>query len=112
MLISDFYLTTNKVMLGKILATQYRWTDKSGNKVAEFKIWDWWDGVNVSDFEIYEKYRGKGLSYQFLDYAVNKCGAKNIAVNKTNFIAKHIYEKYGFEIIEQDDDMNYMTYVG
>lgn len=111
MLISDFYLTINKIMLGETLATQYRWTDENGNKVAEFKIWDWWDGVNVGDFEIYEKYRGKGLSYQFLDYAVNKCGAKNIAVNKTNSIAKYIYEKYGFKIIEQDDNMNYMTYV-
>lgn len=112
MLISDFYLTTNKIMLGEILATQYKWTDKNGNKVAEFKIWDWWDGVNISDFEIYEEYRGKRLSYQLLDYAVNKCGARNIAVNKTNFIAKHIYEKYGFEIVEQDDNMNYITYVG
>lgn len=112
MLISNFYLTINKVMLGETLATQYIWTDKNGNKVAEFKIWDWWDGINVSDFEICEKYRGKGLSYQLLDYAVSKCGARNIAVNKTNSIAKHIYEKYGFEIIEQDNDMNYMTYVG
>lgn len=112
MLISDFHLTTNKIVLGKILATQYRWTDESVNKVAKFKIWDWWDGINISDFEICKKYRGKGLSYQFLDYAVNKCGARNIAVNKTNFIAKHIYEKYGFKIIEQDDNMNYMTYIG
>lgn len=43
---------------------------------------------------------------------MNKCGARNIAVNKTNFIAKHIYEKYGFKIIEKDDNMNYMTYIG
>ena len=99
-------------MLGETLATQYMWTDKNGSKVAEFKIWDWWDGVNVSDFEIYEKYRGKGLSYQFLDYAVNKRRKKNIAVNKTNFIAKQKKKKYGFKMIEQDDNMNYMTYVG
>ena len=112
MLISNFYLTINKVMLGEALATQYMWTDKNGSKVAEFKIWDWWDGINVSDFEIGEKYRGKASSYQFLDYAVNKCDARNIAVNKTNSIAKHVYEKYGFKIIEQDDNMNYMTYVG
>ena len=50
MLTGDFYLTTNKIMLRETLATQYKWTDKNGNKVAEFKIWDWWDGVNVSDF--------------------------------------------------------------
>ena len=111
MLTGDFYLTTNKIMLRETVATQYRWTDESGNKVAEFKIWDWWNGINISNFEICKKYRGKELSYQFLDYAVNKCGARNIAVNKTNFIAKHIYEKYGFKIIEQDDNMNYMTYI-
>ena len=66
----------------------------------------------MSLFSFNPKYRGKGLSYHFLDYAVNKCGARNIAVNKTNSIAKHVYEKYGFEIVEQDDNMNYMTYVG
>ena len=110
--INDFYLTTNKVMLGETLATQYIWTDENGNKVAEFKIWDWWDGINISDLEICEDYRNKGLSYQLLDCAVIKCGARNLAVHKTNSIAKHVYDKYGFEIVEQDDDMNYMTYVG
>ena len=35
--INDFRLTTNKVMLGETLATQYIWTDENGNKVAEFK---------------------------------------------------------------------------
>ena len=85
--INDFYLTTNKVMLGETLATQYIWTDENGNKVAEFKIWDWWDGINISDLEICEDYRNKGLSYQLLDYAVIKCGARNLAVHKTNSIA-------------------------
>lgn len=110
--INNFCLTTNKVMLGETLATQYIWTDENGNKVAEFKIWDWWDGINVSDLEVYGEHRRKGLSYQLLDYAVVKCGARNLAVCKTNSIAKHVYEKYGFKIVEQDDDMNYMTYVG
>ena len=109
--INDFYLTTNEVMLGETLATQYTWTDEDGNKVAEFKIWDWWDGINVSDFEIYGKYIGKGLSYQFFDYAVVECGARHLAVDRTNAIAKHVYEKYGFKVVEQDACMNYMTYV-
>lgn len=96
-------------MLGKTPAIQYKWSDKSGNPVTEFKTWDWWDGKNVSDLEINEKYRGQGLSYQLLDYAVKKCGAKNLAVNKNNYIAKHVYDKYGFEITDQDDDMYYMS---
>lgn len=82
---------------------------KNGDKVAEFKTWDWWDGKNVSDLEIDKKYRGLGLSYQLLDYATKKCGVKNLAVRKNNTIAKHVYDKYGFEITEEDDDMYYMT---
>ena len=105
----DFSLKTNKLMLGKTPAIQYKWTDKKGKLVAEFKIWDWWDGVNVSDLEIHGEYKGKGLSYQLLDYAVKKCGAKHLAVNKTNNIAKHVYDKYGFEVVDQDDDLYYMT---
>lgn len=105
----DFSLKKNKVMLGKTPAVHYKWSDKNGKPVAEFKIWDWWDGKNVSDLEINENYRGKGLSYQLLDYAVKKCGAKNLAVNKTNSIAKHVYDKYGFEVTEEDDNMYYMS---
>ena len=99
-------------MLKETPATQYKWSDKDGDLVAEFKIWDWWDGINVSDLEIYEEYKGQGLSYQLLDYAVVKCGAMNLAVRKTNDIAKHVYDKYGFEVVSQDGDMYYMTYTG
>ena len=98
-------------MLKGTLATQYEWTDKDGNLVAEFKTWDWWDGINVSDLEIHGEYRGKGLSYQLLDYAVIKCGVKNLAVRKTNDVAKHVYDKYGFKVVDQDDDMYYMSFI-
>ena len=97
------------VMLGKTPAVQYNWKDKNGDPVAEFKVWDWWDGKNVSDLEINEKYRGLGLSYELLDYATKNLGVKNLAVNKTNTIAKHVYDKYGFEVTEEDDDLYYMS---
>lgn len=107
--IGKLTMKKSKVMLGKTPAMQYKWTDKNNHPVAEFKIWNWWDGVNVSDLEINEKYRGRGLSYQLLDYATKKLGVRNLAVNKTNGIAKHVYDKYGFKVVDQDDDLYYMS---
>ena len=107
--LSSFALITKKVMLGKTPSTQYIWKNSEGKKVAEFKILDWWDGKNVSDLEISKSYRGNKLSYQLLDYATKKCGAKNLAVKKTNKIAKHVYDKYGFKVTDTDDTYIYMT---
>lgn len=102
-------VTTEQVMLGKTPSIQYKWHTKNGNLVAEFKVWDWWDGKNVSDLEISENYRGLGLSYQLLYYSTKICGAKNLAVNKSNAIAKYIYEKYGFQVTDEDDEYYYMS---
>ena len=105
----DLSMTTKHVMLGKTPSTQYTWHTDNSDIVAEFKIWNWWDGKNVSDLEINEKYRGLGLSYQLLDYATKQCGARNLAVKKTNTIAKHVYDKYGFQVTEEDDEYYYMS---
>lgn len=102
-------MTTQPVVLGKTPSIQYKWHTKNGNHVAEFKIWDWWDGKNISDLEISENYKGLGLSYQLLDYATKRCGAKNLAVKKSNIIAKHVYDKYGFQVTEEDDEYYYMS---
>lgn len=105
----DLSMTIKHVMLGKTPSTQYTWHTDNGDIVAEFKIWNWWDGKNVSDLEINEKYRGLGLSYQLLDYATKQCGARNLAVKNTNTIAKHVYDKYGFQVTEEDDEYYYMS---
>lgn len=102
-------MTTEHVMLCKTPSIQYTWHTKNGDIIAEFKIWDWWNGKNVSDLEINEKYRRLGLSYQLLDYATKKCGARNLAVKKNNTIAKHVYDKYGFQVTEEDDEYYYMS---
>lgn len=102
-------LTAKQVMLGETPSIQYKWYTNSGDYVAEFKIWDWWDGRNVSDLEINKRYRGVGLSHQLLDYAVKQCGARNLAFQKNNEIAKHVYEKYGFQVTEEDDEYYYMS---
>ena len=105
----NFKMSKREVMLGKTPATEYTWRDSDGQRVATFKIWNWWDGINVSDLEIDKKYRGQRLSYDLLDYATKKLGAKNLAVRKDNTIAKHVYDKYGFKIVDEDADMYYMT---
>ena len=102
-------VTTKQMMLGKTPSIQYIWRTNNGDIVAEFKIWNWWDGKNVSDLEIREKYRGLGLSYQLLDYATKRCGAINLAVEKSNTIAKYIYDKYGFRVTDEDDEYYYMS---
>lgn len=107
--ITDLILTTKQMMLGQTPSIQYIWRTNNGDVVAEFKIWDWWDGRNVSDLEIREKYRGLGLSYQLLDYATKRCGAINLAVEKSNTIAKYVYDKYGFRVIDEDDEYYYMS---
>ena len=102
-------VTTKQVMLGKTPSIQYTWHTKNGDIVAKFKIWDWWDGKNISDLEISEKYRGLGLSYQLLDYATKRCGAINLAVEKSNTIAKYVYDKYGFQVTDENDLYYYMS---
>lgn len=102
-------MTTKYVMLGKTPSIQYTWYTRNGNHVAEFKIWDWWDSKNVSDFEISKNYRGLRLSYQLLNYATKKCRARNLAVKKNNTIAKHVYDKYGFQVTEEDGEYYYMS---
>lgn len=57
-------MTTKQVMLGKTPSIQYKWHTKNGNCVAEFKIWDWWDGKNISDSKSMK-------SIEDLDYLIN-----------------------------------------
>lgn len=107
--LDDFDLEIERVKLGKTPAKMYTWKDEKGHKVAEFKVWKWWDGINVSDLEISRRYRGYKLSYQLLDYATKKLGVVNLAVKKKNKIAKHVYDKYGFKVTEEGKDIYYMS---
>lgn len=110
-IIDNATFTADGVMRGTSIDMQCKWTDENGNPIAEFTICDWWDGVNVTDLEVYEEYRGKGLSYKILDCAVKKCGARNLTVKKNNHIAKHVYDKYGFEVVDEDSYAYYMSYI-
>ena len=107
--LKSFELTEKKVDLNGTPAKQYTWSDRDGETVAEFKTFNWWDGKNLCDLEVSTKYRKQGLSYELLDYATMKLGCKNLAVEKNNSIAKHVYDKYGFEVTEEDGDRYYMS---
>lgn len=96
-------LTTKDILLGTTPATSYEWVTLSGDPIARFHTFDWWDGRYIEDLFIYPPYRGHGLSYDLLDYAVRELGVTNLSVEKNNIIAKHIYDKYGFKVIDEDD---------
>lgn len=108
----EFKLKKEKIKIGNTPANYYVWTDSKNNKVAEFYTYKHWDGINVVNLEIFRKYRGKGLSYKLLDYAINKCGVKCLSVEKSNSNAKHVYDKYGFKVVDQDDKYYYMSIKG
>lgn len=106
--LDNYTLSEKDIMLGDTPARQFIWSDKD-KQVAKLNVFDWWDGLNIEDLEINPDYRGKGLSYKLLDFATKKLGAKNLAVAKDNTIAKHVYDKYGFEVTDEDNDYYYMS---
>lgn len=107
--LNEFQLKKQYINFYDRKAIKFLWT-KNNQKVAEFKIWEWWDGLNISDLKIYKKYRGNYLSYELIDYAVKKLKVKNLAVKKSNKIAIHIYENYGFYKTQENDNFYYMSF--
>lgn len=68
------------------------------------------DGTKwIVSLDVNNEYQGHGLSKQILDFAVKRLGCKYLSVNKSNKLAKKIYDDYGFKVYEQDDNMYYMT---
>lgn len=106
--LDSFKMTITEVDLSGTLGSQYKWIDTQNNPVATFTTFDWWDGKNIENLKVYDTYKKKGLSYQLLDYAIKKLGCKFLAVDKGNEVAKHIYDKYGFKVSEEDENKYYM----
>ena len=90
--------------------TYHEWYTNEGRRVASFIIWTQWDGINLSYLEIEKPFRNLGLSYQLLDYAVKELGVRCLAAEKDNLIANHIYKKYGFKIVAEDEKIFYYTW--
>lgn len=68
--------------------------------------WDELDKCYLADFGIKETHRGRGLGTYFLGVVldeVRKAGFKRVSltVDVENKVAIHLYEKYGFKIVEE-----------
>ncbi len=66
------------------------------------------DGVWIQGLEVFSRGQGKGLSWGLLDIAVSDLGAEFLSVRKTNKIAIHIYETYGFNRYSETETMIFM----
>lgn len=62
----------------------------------------------IQGIELFGDAKGKGFSRELLDYAVKDLGAKELSVRKTNSIAKHLYDTYGFKTYRESDYMYFM----
>ena len=88
-------------------AIYHAWYNNEGRRVASFIIWTQWDGINLSDLEIEKPFRNLGLSSQLLDYAIKELGVRCLTAEKDNLIANHVYKKYGFKIVAEDEKYFY-----
>ena len=79
-----------------------------GNVQAMINTEDKNGDIWIQGLEIFGESKGKGYSKYLLDIAVNDLGATYLSVNKNNTIAKKVYDKYGFEVYDEDNNMYYM----
>ena len=63
----------------------------------------------IQAFEIYEPYKGHGLSKQMLNIAIREFGATNLSVSKNNEVAIKLYKSYGFKTYKTTDFMYFMS---
>ena len=61
---------------------------------AEIKYPD----MTLNDFNILPQYQGKGYGQKAIKKFIDDFGVTNLWVSPENEIAKHIYEKNGFEV--------------
>lgn len=71
---------------------------------VEYKQGNIW----IQGLDIFGESKGKGYSKYLLDIATKDLRANRLSVNKNNIIAKKVYDKYGFEVYDEDDNMYYM----
>ncbi|MEI2423239.1 GNAT family N-acetyltransferase, partial [Arthrospira platensis SPKY2] len=90
----------------------YLYTDKNNSFVALVAVGTYKDKKSwIQPIEVAKKYRGRGLSKQLIDIAVNELGAKYLGVFIDNKVAIYIYKKYGFKVfkIVSDGTAYFMT---
>lgn len=62
----------------------------------------------IQGLEISSSYQGQGLSKKILKYAIDKLGADNLSVNKSNLVAIEIYKSFGFKVYRENKIMLFM----
>ena len=63
----------------------------------------------IQSFEIYEPYKGHGLSKQILKIAITELGATNLTVSKDNDLAIKVYKSFGFKTYKSTDSSYNMS---
>ena len=95
------HIRTNKNTLGYFYSIDGKLQGMINTEDKNGEIW-------IQGIELFGDSKGKGLSKYLLDITVKDLGATHLSVNKKNSIAKHLYDKYGFEVYDEDDTMYYM----
>ena len=84
------------------------WT-KDGKVTAMVNVETKDDGSKwIQGVELFGDAKGQGLSRSVMDYATKELGATKLSVRKTNDIARHLYDSYGFETFDETDKMLFM----
>lgn len=89
----------------------YIWLDNQGDLVAHVGSCEYNDDHTkwIVSLEVIPKFKGHGLAKQILDYATKTMHCKYLSVNKKNKLAKSIYDKYGFKVYYENENMYFMT---
>ena len=80
----------------------FKWLSEDG-PVATVTVEHWVDNWgSCSNLEVFEPYRGKGLSHQVVEF-VKDIGVNNLSVHPENSIAISLYKKHGFYFTGERD---------
>lgn len=107
----DVYSIVFQIYYGNVFILKDGDQDKNVEGVAAFsRAWDENDLVYLSDFAISENARGKSIGKKFMKSVIDnirKQGFKTIrlTVNPTNESAVALYQKSGFEVIEEINEL-------
>ena len=58
------------------------------------------DGMYLANFEVLEKYRGRGYADAMMRLCIDLFHIDTLIVSQSNKIAITLYEKYGFKVVK------------
>ena len=94
-----------KAINGDFTQIGYSWklNEKRKLPMGQFQLREFDDFVELWCFGLEKRFRGKGYAIKMLKDAMSLANNKKMRlfVNKDNEIAKHIYQKAGFEVVRE-----------